>query len=81
MIIFIICFSIFITYYLVQRQKINRQEKQDYLEEKKQQRFEELLKIAREEDKKIKKNKNSFVTNQRIKNTLVHKWQIINHKK
>ncbi len=54
MIIFIICFSIFITYYLVQRQKINRQEKQDYLEEKKQQRFEELLKIAREEDKKNK---------------------------
>ena len=54
MIIFIICFSIFITYYLVQRQKINRQEKQDYLEEKKQQRFEELLKIAREEDKKSK---------------------------
>ncbi len=72
MIIFIICFSIFITYYLVQRQKINRQEKQDYLEEKKQQRLEEILKIAREEDKKIKKNKNSFVTNQRIKNTLVH---------
>lgn len=54
MIIFIICFSIFITYYLVQGQKINRQEKQDYLEEKKQQRFEELLKIAREEDKKNK---------------------------
>jgi uncharacterized membrane protein len=54
MIIFIICISIFITYYLVQRQKINRQEKQDYLEEKKQQRFEELLKIAREEDKKNK---------------------------
>jgi uncharacterized membrane protein len=54
MIIFIICFSIFITYYLVQKQKINRQEKQDYLEEKKQQRFEELLKIAREEDKKNK---------------------------
>lgn len=54
MIIFIICFSIFITYYLVQKQKINRQEKQDYLEEKKQQRFEELLKIALEEDKKNK---------------------------
>ena len=54
MIIFIICFSIFITYYLVQRQKINRQEKQDYLEEKKQQRLEEILKIAREEDKKNK---------------------------
>ena len=72
MIIFIICISIFITYYLVQKQKINREEKHNYLEEKKQQRFEELLKIAREEDKKIKKNKNSFVTNQRIKNTLVH---------
>jgi len=54
MIIFIICFSIFITYYLVQRQKIIRQEKHDYLEEKKQQKLEELLKIAREEDKKSK---------------------------
>ena len=52
MIIFIICISIFITYYLVQRQKIIRQEKHDYLEEKKQQRFDELLKLAREEDKK-----------------------------
>ena len=52
MLLFIIFISIFITYYLVQRQKIIRQEKHDYLEEKKQQRFDELLKLAREEDKK-----------------------------
>ena len=52
MLLFIIFISIFITYFLVQRQKIIRQEKHDYLEEKKQQRFDELLKLAREEDKK-----------------------------
>ena len=52
MLIFIVFISLFITYYLVQRQKILRQEKHDYLEEKKQQRFDELLKLAREEDKK-----------------------------
>ena len=46
--------SLFIIYYLVQRQKILRQEKHDYLEEKKQHKLEELLKIAREEDKKSK---------------------------
>ena len=54
MILFIIFISIFITYYLVQRQKISRQEKQDFLEEKKQQKLEELLKLAREEDRKNK---------------------------
>ncbi|MBP8085063.1 MAG: hypothetical protein KAY28_02820, partial [Cloacibacterium sp.] len=54
MLIFIVFISLFITYYLVQRQKILRQEKHDYLEEKKQQKLEELLKIAREEDKKSK---------------------------
>jgi hypothetical protein len=60
---------LFYIYYILScsETKINRQEKQDYLEEKKQQRLEELLKIAREEEK-IKKNKNSFVMNQRIKN-------------
>ena len=54
MILFIIFISIFITYYFVQRQKISRQEKKDYLEEKKQQKLEDLLKLAREEDRKNK---------------------------
>ena len=54
MLIFIVFISLFIAYYLVQRQKKLRQEKRDYLEQKKQQKLEGLLKIARKEDKKSK---------------------------
>ena len=60
------CFY-FVIYYLLSclKTKILRQEKHDYLEEKKQHKLEELLKIAREEDKKVKKNKNNLVMNAR----------------
>ncbi|MFY7815837.1 MAG: hypothetical protein ACOVRK_11700 [Chryseobacterium taeanense] len=50
MILLIIFFGLAVVYYLFQKNRINRIEKQEYLREKKNEKFEQLLDLARKQD-------------------------------
>ncbi|WP_345766992.1 hypothetical protein [Chryseobacterium endophyticum] len=50
MTLLIIFIGIAIVYYLFQKSRINRIEKQEYLREKKDEKFEQLLDLARKQD-------------------------------
>lgn len=51
----IIFLCLFISYYLFQRSKIKRIEKQEYAQERKNQKFGELLDLARKQDQENSK--------------------------
>lgn len=55
----IIFFGIAVTYYLFQKSRISRIEKQEYLREKKNEKFDQLLDLARKEDQAKSKNQNT----------------------
>lgn len=50
MTLLIIFFGVAVVYYLFQKSSINRIEKQEYLREKKDEKFEQLLDLARKQD-------------------------------
>ncbi len=50
MTLLIIFFGVAVVYYLFQKSRINRIEKQEYLREKKDEKFEQLLDLARKQD-------------------------------
>lgn len=50
MTLLIIFIGLAIVYYLFQKSRINRIEKQQYLQEKKDEKFEQLLDLARKQD-------------------------------
>ena len=50
MTLLIIFLGIAVVYYLFQKSRINRIEKQEYLREKKDEKFEQLLDLARKRD-------------------------------
>lgn len=50
MTLLIIFFGVAVVYYLFQKSRINRIEKQEYLQEKKDEKFEQLLDLARKQD-------------------------------
>ena len=52
----IIFLCLFISYYLFQKSKIRRIEKQEYLQERKNQKFNELLDLARKQDEHNSEN-------------------------
>lgn len=57
MILVIIMIMITVIYYLIQRDRIIRNEKREILKFKQEEKLAELLKMAKEEDLKKKKNK------------------------
>ncbi|MCQ4140707.1 MULTISPECIES: hypothetical protein [Chryseobacterium] len=50
MTLLIIFFGLAVVYYLFQKNRINRIEKQEYLRERKNEKFEQLLNLARKQD-------------------------------
>jgi uncharacterized ion transporter superfamily protein YfcC len=50
MVFLVIFICVAIVYYLLQKNKIDRIEKQEYLHEKKNEKFEQLLDLARKQD-------------------------------
>ncbi|HAO08268.1 MULTISPECIES: hypothetical protein [Chryseobacterium] len=50
MTLLIIFFGLAVVYYLFQKNRINRIEKQEYLRERKNEKFEQLLDLARKQD-------------------------------
>lgn len=50
MTLLIIFFGLAVVYYLFQKNRINRIEKQEYLRERKNEKFEQLLYLARKQD-------------------------------
>lgn len=50
MTLLIIFFGVAVVYYLFQKNRINRIEKQEYLRERKNEKFEQLLDLARKQD-------------------------------
>lgn len=50
MTLLIVFFGVAVVYYLFQKSRINRIEKQEYLREKKDEKFEQLLDLARKQD-------------------------------
>lgn len=50
MTLLIIFFGLALVYYLFQKNRINRIEKQEYLRERKNEKFEQLLDLARKQD-------------------------------
>ncbi|PVV57328.1 hypothetical protein [Chryseobacterium sp. HMWF035] len=50
MTLLIIFFGLAVVYYLFQKNRINRIEKQEYLRERKNEKFEQLLDLARKKD-------------------------------
>lgn len=50
MTLLIIFFGVAVVYYLFQKSSINRIEKQEYLREKKDEKFEQLLDLVRKQD-------------------------------
>jgi FtsZ-interacting cell division protein ZipA len=50
MVLLVIFLGVAIVYYLFQKNKISRMEKQEYLQDKKQEKFEQLLDLARKQD-------------------------------
>ncbi|NML58106.1 hypothetical protein [Chryseobacterium cheonjiense] len=65
MILLIIFFGLAVVYYLFQKNRINRIEKQEYLRERKNEKFEQLLDLARKQDgaKSEEQNKNNNMEN------------------
>jgi FtsZ-interacting cell division protein ZipA len=50
MVLLVIFLGVAIVYYLFQKNKISRMEKQEYLQDKKHEKFEQLLDLARKQD-------------------------------
>lgn len=50
MTLLVIFFGLAVVYYLFQKNRINRIEKQEYLRERKNEKFEQLLDLARKQD-------------------------------
>jgi FtsZ-interacting cell division protein ZipA len=50
MVLLVIFLGVAIVYYLFQKNKISRMEKQEYLQDKKQEKFEQLLDLDRKQD-------------------------------
>jgi FtsZ-interacting cell division protein ZipA len=50
MVLLVIFLGVAIVYYLFQKNKISRMEKQEYLQDKKNEKFEQLLDLARKQD-------------------------------
>jgi|GEM_PF-1420641 len=60
MILVIIMITITVIYYLIQRERIIRNEKREILKFKQEEKLAELLKMAKEEDLKKKEEQNNF---------------------
>lgn len=50
MVLLVIFLGVAIVYYLFQKNKISRMEKQEYLQDKKHEKFEQLLDLTRKQD-------------------------------
>ncbi|WP_139420816.1 hypothetical protein [Chryseobacterium mulctrae] len=60
MILIIIMITITVIYYLIQRERIVRNEKREILKFKQEEKLAELLKMAKEEDLKKKEEQNNL---------------------
>ncbi|MBM7417924.1 MULTISPECIES: hypothetical protein [Chryseobacterium] len=60
MILIIIMITITVIYYLIQRERIIRNEKREILKFKQEEKLAELLKMAKEEDLKKKEEQNNL---------------------
>jgi len=65
MTLLIIFFGVAVVYYLFQKNRINRIEKQEYLRERKNEKFEQLLNLAKKQDaaKSEEQDKNNNTEN------------------
>lgn len=62
MTLLIIFFGLAVVYYLFQKNRINRIEKQEYLRERKNEKFEQLLDLARKQDAATSEEQDKIIT-------------------